>query len=593
MPQRLGRAFSSRAIQATTALAPQYDVLLRINPWDLPSGTGLGTDYVIVVMARVGRLSNTFADRVATRIGLRFPAYELVDSVQQVHHLGSPLGSLACNYHAVVRVQDWDLDEPLFVFGSHLPDGPGGAATSHVSELTVLVFDAVRLNGGAGGPRLVWQSVLFPGTAELPFASWANLANTGTISASSGTWVAFYSGTVLPKGAPTSAGNQFALRTLWPATDTWGAPFEAGPAWGARGTDLGVGPTDGRHVYQVGSFVPFEMSSATTSVRLQGRSNLTVAGGAACRIASARIAVLRIDSLDGHYAEATMDRVAVALGSRRSTLADDERTWSLPRDCDNLVVLASTYTKGAELVGSPPRLPTERALRTYVTINRWAETGTAPASQIELLWSPGEPEERIPMFGTALVTSRAAPAGSVSARIEQDGSDALFGLDPVLTYPGWDRKVVAFQLSDYGVGDLPTPPTLTRIVLVPGREVPSLAAVPTFLTPPSQSSPAAIVDSWEEMIPDLSSPHRIRWGAAVSPRRVVRVEWVDIDQVSALLQYQQLTEAWPRTFRWAPQHEPVAVEVPWVLRPGTAQLSASSGGYAISCELIELIYFAP
>lgn len=597
MAQRLGRTYSRLGRITATQKAPNYDVLLRIPASELLSGSGPGKDYLVVVTLHQGHVFDQNAQRTWSRVGLRFPGYELIDSVQYLHHLQSPMNSVqALPYHIVYPIADWDSGQDLLVFADHLEETAGGLVSTGYSDIVAMVFDLQQLGlsrAGAGrwvGTRGIIDSVTYPTVPLLPETpSWSNILSTGTLSASDGEWLGLFAAQIMPKGIPATTGNLFAVRGLWPSTDTWSPSsdeIEVGVSHRARGIDIGTTGADGKHVYWTGSWVPFTVTTATQSFRMQAQNISTAAGSTQCRIAQARIAAIRIGEFDGFYAERVPGRIANGIGTTPNTLADQVVAWQSGRDLDDLLVLSKVYTSG-EQVGSPPRNPIVLALSTFVTIDGWTETGnTVQGSTLPMYYVPAPPEERVPILGAAhRQPSRNPPAGGVTAEIIRTG-DPQYPGESVLTYAGYDRTVLALQLSDFGAPAAPSPPTLTRIVFTPGREA-QLSALPAFLFAPTSAGVPIPVESWEELVPH--GAYRIRWGSAIGFRRVCTLQWV-LNRTNALAQYSQVTKTWPRAFKFA--HEIDGVLRPWVVRPDSQSIASDSGIYVVSAQVVELTYYS-
>lgn len=521
---RLGKVWHEPGMRVL--IPGQRQDIVEIQPGDLPSGTGTGKDYVIVVQAIVGPHTFTQAGQEVSRVGLHSSTRgEIAKTWTQLPHAGSPLINtrlIGIPIQIVHRVQDWGSSERVR-FGGYITTGTGilvAVSAVLVMLIDLTAFGGARVTGGWDGDDVVYREA---GSATLGLSPVAGTSVTQLLNAplpwTSGTdtWVALYSQELHPKSDVYGAGCTLLAATSdsWSGTSHHPAYIRSKTNW--IGTN---GALDGGNRYSFGTWNVRSVTNATSSWRLLGGSHYPSGTGALLSMtAGGAIVCLKLNALDGGAASEILGYTEFGAGNKpgmESVLRNP--AGDTPRDMSALVQMTRATT--AETYPDDPDhwIAVQRQ-------NGWLDGLPPDNLRAGHFWVPTR--ERIPMHG-AVATPPGKLAASGGAFCYDDRYHVVSDLFPPRTYNALDWSFAQFGLSNDGAIDDPPPPVLSRVVLTPDREA-VLASLATLAVTPYALNPLSRTDAeGNEVL--TAGQYRIRWGSSRKSRRVVEIEWTSLTE---------------------------------------------------------------
>lgn len=604
---RLGVALSVPGIfrSTVTQSAPggSYDDITAIRYNELPSGGGAGKDYAVVVMGNVGRLSSAdINSRMQTRWGLRFGIVEEPTTWSTIEHLGNPLTGSGVNvpsyglpWQIVHLVRDWPVGQDLILSAQHIrstqPWGYAEIDNVFLMAVDLTAMGGSRVGNGWFGSRAVVAEASYVGGLALPSLATAaptQLLTTSLLPWSLGTdtWVGFWSQSIHPK----SAIHPVQLWGISPGTDTWDPPFadwHAITRLRSRTVHVGsAGALDGANYYSLGSFAPFEVTGSASSFRVLAGSAYPVGAlDAPARTVGGCLVAIRLDELDGDFAQSVPGTIIDAVGSVPGIVGPVQQYQvDVPRDTSRWVSMARLITAETPAVGGG-------LLDTAAVGVVTRQNGNAQRDSLQLLhpYRVIGANEQLPVACAVAVPP---------PRYAWEGGN-FFGADWFLhpttrpagvTYVrGQDRVAVAFALRDDGPQTPPTPSPYTRIVYDWTTEGPDIGSIPEFAVAPSGHGVATWSGDHTQEIRSTDG-YLLRWGGPASLRRTVPVRWTALSRSELATVQADIDADEVRVRRWMPRDE--VVEVVWAILPGTFRSEAGAdGGFSAECRAAEVLWY--
>ncbi len=547
----LGRSYHRPQRQLVTAFGPaNYTDLLVIPRADLPSGTGSGKDYAVVVFAQVGPLwcSGGFDADCLFRIGLRYPFNsELAHTWSDFyfpHHLmflrgraGNELSHYVC---IVTYIRDFPTTHDLHLSAQHTAP-QFFAVETQVQDIVAMVFDCTAFGGSRDG--------------------------TG--------WL----------------GSRLSIKEMAAGTNPFVNHSLLGRQWGVA--SVAVRPSQ-RMTFEV--YSPEGRSSIFYQNRapaFSDRQDYICHGTWACVEGSNQLSAnvtdcvalggwslaIKLDTLD-NAAKSTYTSIDLNGIGRSPGNSDVTREYGLTttRPASDVVQLVRATADFRALgAGGIPRAVAGHALQ-----NGWTASGTPLADRtgsFGLLgdWLPIHAGARtpagytVPEGGAMLATDRFALPDFVGTQT----------VSPILHV-----QAVQFSLSDFGPIAAPPPVTFTDVELVPGYEA-DLDLIPAIAAPMRAVSPYDGQATGARML--TAGQYEIRHGGPTRERLSVQVVGESLTLADAELLRQQADTAQP--FKMALDD---GVMRAWRFVPGSLGWSeAGNGLVTVSAVLIEHPYLAP
>lgn len=546
----LGRSYHRPQRQLVTAFGPaNYTDLLVIPRADLPSGTGSGKDYAVVVFAQVGPLwcSGGFDAECVFRIGLRYPFNsELARTWSDFyfpHHLmflrGRPGNELSHYVGIVTYIRDFPTTHDLHLSAQHTAS-QFFAVETQVQDIMAMVFDCTAFGGARDGTGWLGSRISIK---EIP--------------ASSGT----------PSVTHSLTGDKWVASSI-SARPSGRMEFQLASNISARIFYQNRAPafSDRQDYICHGSWTCDSGPSQTVLAR-----NMVTLGGWSL--------AMQLGTLD-NAAKSTYAEIDVNGIGRTARNSDVTREYGLPttRPASDVVQLVRATADFLELArGGIPRAVAGHALQ-----NGWTASGTPLADRtgsFGLLgdWLPIHAGARtpagytVPEGGAMLATDRFALPDFVGTQT----------VSPILHV-----QAVQFSLSDFGPIAAPPPVTFTDVELAPGYEA-DLDLIPVIAAPMRAVSPYDGQATGVRML--TAGQYEIRHGGPTRERLSVQVVGESLTLADVELLRQQADTAQP--FKMALDD---GVMRAWRFVPGSLGWSeAANGLVTVSAVLIEHPYLAP
>lgn len=547
----LGRSYHRPQRQLVTAFGPgNYTDLLVIPRADLPSGTGSGKDYAVVVFAQVGPLwcSGGFDADCLFRIGLRYPFNsELARTWSDFyfpHHLmflrGRPGNELSHYVCIVTYIRDFPTTHDLHLSAQHVAPQFFSVETQ-VQDIMAMAFDCTALGGsrdatGWLGSRL---SVKELPSGTNPFVSHPLLGRQWCVAS-----------------VAARPSQRMTLDVYSPEYRATTVYHNRAPAFGDRQDYVCHGTwacVEGNHQMEA---------------NIQG-----------CVALGGWSVAIKMDSLD-NAANSTYAEIDVSGIGRTSNNPNVTREYGFPttRPASDVVQMVRATADFRELArGGIPRAVAGHALQ-----NGWAVSGTQLADRTGSFGLLGD---LLPIHtGARTPAGYTVPEGGAMLATDRFALPDFVGTQAVSAI--LQVQAVQFSLSDFGPIAAPPPVTFTDVELVPGYEA-DLDLIPVIAAPMRAVSPYDGQATGVRML--TAGQYEIRHGGPTRERLSVQVVGESLTLADVELLRQQADTAAP--FKMALDD---GVMRAWRFVPGSLGWSESTNGLVtVSAVLIEHPYLAP
>lgn len=554
---RLGRIYHRPQRQLVTAFGPAvYQDLLVIPRSDLPSGAGVGKDYVVVFMAQVGPIwcNGGFQAENLFRIGMRYPGNQELSLTWSdfwfPHHLmflrARPGNELSHYVFCVRYIRDFPTTHDLHISAQHVASQFFTCETQ-VQDLCAIVLDCTafggsRVGNGWEGSRLIVRDLTGPFSGgTISGAGWyaaSHLARATrqmrfTLSGSSDAGANVYRSQILY----TNRADAFSDRQDYICHGSW--------------TNVPAGT------------FPNSTSSLQNAASLGGYS-----------------VTVDLSTLDnaGVSAYQALDLAGIGRVVNDSNVTR-EYAFPVTRPSSEVLQLVRASASFADL----GRGTIQRAVAAHALQNSWGASGTPI---LQRTGSFGLLDDILPLHAAAYTPQGGftVPVGSAILATDRFALPDFVG-SQTLT-PAGEIQAVQFSLTDDGPLPPPAAVTFTDVELVPSYEA-DLDSLPDLAAPMRAVGPYDAQGEGKTML--TAGQYEIRHGGISQERRVVQVVGESLTMADVEALRQQADEA--TAFKFALDDGVVRA---WRFVPGSLTWSESSNGLVtVSATLVQHIYLAP